>query len=101
MKDYNIDFGSHCVNHEILTMIDGDDQAYELKESFNILQERLKMPSMSLAYPNGNYDDNIKKMAKQVGYYCALTTNVMRESNDDDIYSLNRINVHDGFCRAL
>lgn len=101
MKDYNIDFGSHCVNHEILTMIDGDDQAYELKESFNILQERLKMPSMSLAYPNGNYDDNIKKMAKQVGYYCALTTNVMRESNDDDIYSLNRINVHDGFCRGL
>ncbi len=101
MKNFNIEFGSHCVNHEILTMIDKDDQVYELTESNRFLKEKLSVPSISLAYPNGNYDASIKELARKTGYYCALTTGSAGGPEDGDIYSLNRINIHDGFCRGL
>ena len=101
MRAFNIDFGSHCVNHEILTKINIGQQIRELGESYKILSEKLSTHAICLAYPNGDYDSNIKNLAKRVGYTCAVTTQAGYISGDRDPFALARINVRDEFCRGI
>jgi peptidoglycan/xylan/chitin deacetylase (PgdA/CDA1 family) len=77
MNAAGIDFGSHTVSHPVLSRIPGHEIVKELRESKQQLSEHLGSPILSFAYPNGHagdYNDEVKRMLKQSGYRCAVTS---------------------------
>jgi peptidoglycan/xylan/chitin deacetylase (PgdA/CDA1 family) len=72
-----ITIGSHTMEHAILARESTGDQWNDLDESRRILQEELKVPVTSLAYPNGavaDYSDATISAAQGAGYEYAFTT---------------------------
>jgi peptidoglycan/xylan/chitin deacetylase (PgdA/CDA1 family) len=74
MSGHNIDFGSHTVNHSILTRESGETVRHELETSKAILEELLQKEVDMLAYPNGNYSSEVIDIARQCGYRIGCTT---------------------------
>jgi peptidoglycan/xylan/chitin deacetylase (PgdA/CDA1 family) len=97
MNDNGMDFGSHGCSHRILTKLGREEIEKELTESKKIIEEKLGGEIDIFAYPNGDYDDRIKELVKDCGFVCAVTTGGTKEKAlDNDIYSLKRINIHNG-----
>ena len=68
--------GSHTLHHAILAQQAPAEQAADLEQSRQRLQERLAVPVDVLAYPNGttaDYDETTVVAAAQAGYAHAVT----------------------------
>jgi peptidoglycan/xylan/chitin deacetylase (PgdA/CDA1 family) len=96
MKAAGITFGSHAVNHELLTLLEPGLQTRELFESKAIIESRLGCPVDTLAYPNGNHDDDLIRLVRDAGYRCAVTVVSAHVSRRSNRYKLGRVNVHQG-----
>lgn len=76
MHSMKIDFGAHTITHPILTRIPTEQVRKEIIGSKQKIEEELKHPITSFAYPNGtNYDFNkqIVKVVKEAGISAAFT----------------------------
>lgn len=60
--------GSHTVTHRALTLLPDEEVYTELRESRRILEEIVKSPVTSLAFPLGLWNHRILAIAKSVGY---------------------------------
>jgi peptidoglycan/xylan/chitin deacetylase (PgdA/CDA1 family) len=96
MNEAGITFGSHGVSHELLTMISSEQQEWELRESRSVIEDKLGKRVDALAYPNGNNDDIVKRLAQQAGYRCAMAVTSSHVTLQTDRYTLGRVNVHQG-----
>ncbi|ODS31826.1 MAG: putative polysaccharide deacetylase [Candidatus Scalindua rubra] len=94
IKDSNISFGSHTVNHTILTNEKTNVIKEEISKSRDIIEEKTNRNVLHFTYPNGNYNDDIKKIASK-SYKSACTTKGGFISKNSDIYNLNRIGIND------
>lgn len=56
---------------------------YELEKSQKILQEKLKKPIKTVVYPYGGYNDEVVKIAQDLGYVLGLTVSPQKEENVD------------------
>jgi peptidoglycan/xylan/chitin deacetylase (PgdA/CDA1 family) len=91
-----INFGSHTVNHYILTKCDPETIRYETGESRKIIRKELGISCESFAYPNGrptDFNDVTRKIISQIGYSTALTTVNELASQYSDIFNLPRLPV--------
>jgi len=98
MKDSGlISFGSHTVNHQILTTLDAAGIKKELDESLNRLLEKKVVDGscVSFCYPNGNHSKEIADMVRSSGYQLAVTTQNGWNSADADKFTLKRIGIHE------
>jgi peptidoglycan/xylan/chitin deacetylase (PgdA/CDA1 family) len=100
MSGHGIRFGSHGVNHRILTGADTDIE-YELGQSRRILAERLGEEVPMVAYPNGDYSPAVVKGARNAGYRAAFTTAGGYVSRESDPLALPRFNIHQGVSTSL
>jgi peptidoglycan/xylan/chitin deacetylase (PgdA/CDA1 family) len=106
MKMEGIDFGSHGLSHSIMTLLNSEQIRRELCESKRIIEEKLGTEAISFAYPNGNFNSEIKAMVREARYKCALATS---NTEKPDLLALGRIGVHNdisigplgGFSKAL
>jgi Polysaccharide deacetylase len=84
MRDAGVDIESHTVSHRDLRHLPkGKDapkgQDYnawlhsELLTSKQILEEKLGIKIIGLAYPYGTYNENVRKACKEAGYEAAFT----------------------------
>ena len=97
MNNNGIDFGSHGCSHRIMPALTDDEIERELIESKRIIEGKLGREINLFAYPNGDYSNHIRDLVMKCGYICALATKGKKEPESDiNIYSLKRINVHDG-----
>ena len=101
MQRDNISFGSHGVNHELFTEISPDDVERELRESAETIGARLHPAILTLAYPNGNYNEMVRTCAVELGYRCAVTVNRGVASTAEDMMTLPRINIHEDVSKGL
>lgn len=101
MSNAGIDFGSHGAEHEILTLLNPDEIAGELKTSKRTIVNKLSEKELAFAYPNGNYDDNIKKQVTDNGYICAVSTRTGKAAAASDRFALDRINIHQDNASGL
>lgn len=109
MQRRGISFGSHGVNHSILTAVGEGAADSEIRESRTRLQGRLGRTVESFSYPNGDLDEAVAGLVKRHGYKVAFTTRPGFVSHTDDPFRLNRINIHHDaacstplfFCRIL
>lgn len=71
LVDSGMSIGSHTHTHQILAQLSVADQRRELSVSRGMLQERLKQPIASVAYPEGALDkftEATKRLCKDLGY---------------------------------
>jgi peptidoglycan/xylan/chitin deacetylase (PgdA/CDA1 family) len=69
-----IEIGSHTATHVDLTSLSDREALRELVESRLAIERRLRHPVQWLAYPFGDYDARIERLARRAGYVLAVTT---------------------------
>ena len=94
-QEQGIEFGSHTRSHGKLSTLATDDSERELRESFAAIQDRLKVDSLSLAYPFGDHSDIVIGQARDAGYDCALTTEDGGNAPSANLYTLRRTLIGD------
>jgi peptidoglycan/xylan/chitin deacetylase (PgdA/CDA1 family) len=82
-------FGSHAQDHFRLGLLSPADAIEQLRKSRDAIASRLGS-CRYLAYPDGNYNEETKVLAKECGYEAALTTDEGRNTPGCDLMSLKR-----------
>ncbi|MBS1259205.1 MAG: hypothetical protein MAG551_02272 [Candidatus Scalindua arabica] len=93
-KDSRISFGSHTVNHSILTNEKTNVVENEICKSKEIIEKETGRNALHFCYPNGNYNDSMKKIVSK-SYKSACTTKSGFVSESSDVYALNRIGINE------
>ncbi len=101
MKEAGITFGSHGVTHSIFTKVDELRITEELTRSRNEIREKTGERFTPLSYPNGNYNDRVIEIAKDLEYDCALTVESGYVGLSSDLFRLKRVNLHDNDSRGI
>ncbi|MBO5515532.1 MAG: polysaccharide deacetylase family protein [Schwartzia sp.] len=91
MQLSGIEFGSHTVDHNVLTELSPNSVNHELVDSKNLLEKRLGRRIDVLAYPCGYTNEYIKSRVNAFGYRAAFTVNLGNVHPGDDLYALNRV----------
>ncbi len=94
MEKKGIEFGSHTVNHPILTNVSLDEAKWEIINSKNCIEENLATEVKSFAYPNGDYNAKILSLVENLGFSSSVSVFPMRpiKNSVSKLYQLNRIN---------
>ncbi len=95
MLDHQVTFGSHTTSHTILSTLNEDDIESELIISKQTIEEKLGIPCIHFAVPNGiigkHFDPELtKKIAIKLGYKTLASSNRGKIQKGDDLYLLNR-----------
>ena len=88
-----ISFGSHTVNHPNLDQIIKDEVELELKNSKSKIENILGKKINTIAFPDGAYNESVKKMTKEAGYTNLFAVNYRCESDRHDTSILNRYSI--------
>jgi peptidoglycan/xylan/chitin deacetylase (PgdA/CDA1 family) len=95
MSREGISFASHSHSHSILPMLDDDSIRAEFEESVKTMQLNLADSKRMVAYPNGDYDARVIKIAKEVGFVCGFTCQNGINENFRRPFELKRINMRE------
>jgi peptidoglycan/xylan/chitin deacetylase (PgdA/CDA1 family) len=101
MMDNHIAFGSHCLSHRILTGLSKDIMSAEIGESKAKIEAMLDTPVKSIAYPNGNYNDDVLEATQKRGYSLGFSTVSGHVSQTTNRYAIPRININDAATKHL
>jgi peptidoglycan/xylan/chitin deacetylase (PgdA/CDA1 family) len=101
MANAGITFGSHTVNHRILTKISAEEAEKEIAESKRNIEDNLKDTVIAFSYPNGNYNKDIIELVKSHGYAVAFSTENGHVSASDDPFTVKRINIHNDVTKNI
>lgn len=90
-----VSFGSHTVNHAILTTL-YDAEIYDelLLSKQKLIDECVVGDSIPFCYPNGNYTKDIAGMVEEAGYSSAMSCDAGWNTSGCDLFSLKRISLH-------
>jgi len=84
MKSEGIRFGVHTLHHCILPLEDAQTAWRELQGSKALIESKLGTPVDAIAYPNGAYNGDTIRMARQAGFRLGLTLQKERVSPRSD-----------------
>jgi peptidoglycan/xylan/chitin deacetylase (PgdA/CDA1 family) len=93
MHKNGITFGSHTVEHPILTMVSPERAKKEICESKIIIEEKIGIPVKFFAYPKGkkeDFNDTIKGILREYEYICGLTTVFGTNDCNQDLFEMRR-----------
>jgi peptidoglycan/xylan/chitin deacetylase (PgdA/CDA1 family) len=92
---------AHSVSHPLLVYEDDQTVSHELTASRRMIEEKLKKKVRAFAYPNGNWDERVRKQVQTAGYECAFTTARGWHRRGEDAYTIRRIMLHEGKVAGL
>jgi peptidoglycan/xylan/chitin deacetylase (PgdA/CDA1 family) len=98
MAAAGIEFGSHGESHDLMVLIKLDQVSRELKHSKEYIEALLGKKINILAYPNGDFNEAIKKEVQAVGYQGAMAMNREERADNVDRFSLRRLGFSEGTC---
>ena len=101
MQRKGINFGGHTASHVVLPLEDCSVMEKELVASKNELETQLNEEISSFAYPNGEYNEQIKKLVAQAGYKIAVTTEKRINRPAADLLALGRISLCEESTRGF
>ena len=96
MSRNGVEFGAHTVSHPLLSYESDTTVERELRMSKQTLEEKLGKKVRAFAYPNGDWDERVRRWVKQVGYQSAFTTRPGWHHFGQDRYTSRRILLHEG-----
>ncbi len=100
MARAGVEFGGHTHTHPLLPYEAAEKASSELQVSKQKLQEHGAGAEFGFAYPNGSWNDSVRRQVREAGYTCAATTQVGWFAPGDDVYSMQRILLHEGSVTA-
>ena len=100
MQAAGVSFGSHTLNHTLLTQMDQAKAAAEIQESREELTGRLGTTIPGFAYPWGAACSATRNAVKQAGYAFALTTRPGLVKQHADPWMLPRIAISNSVLRC-
>ena len=74
LSSSGIDIGSHTCSHPYLPDLSLLDVTKELSESRAAIRSQLSQAQISLSYPYGQVSESISRLAKSIGYSCAIAS---------------------------
>jgi peptidoglycan/xylan/chitin deacetylase (PgdA/CDA1 family)/glycosyltransferase involved in cell wall biosynthesis len=93
MADYGIEFGSHTWSHIDLTKASPDILIKELIESKKYLENILEIKVLSICYPYGALNINVKRAAEEAGYEFGVASDSGPIQFNQDLYEIRRIQI--------
>jgi len=96
-----IEFGSHTVNHKLLTTIPPDEVEEEVRASKLGIEKELGEKVVAFSYPNGNCDAESRRIVADNGFDLAFGTEPGLVDPADDRYAIKRINIHQGAASSI
>lgn len=69
-----VEIGVHSASHEVLTNLTGDELKDEVIECKKFLEQIAGKELSFISYPNGNFNDEIISVAKDLGFNFGITT---------------------------
>lgn len=93
MHQNGMTFGSHTASHPILSRLSPAQIRKEVSESKRVIENNLKVPVTTFAYPVGRRQDlngTTKAILKETEYVCALTTIPGTNGYDADLFEMRR-----------
>src|SRR5256714_4400504 len=91
MSRGGIEVGSHTASHPILPNVSREHVRRELVESRQRIAAETGRPVELFCYPNGNYNDAVRREVERAGYTCAVTVECGLNDRHTDPLSLKRI----------
>lgn len=85
-----IDIGSHTCSHPYLPNLSPLDVTRELSESEAAIRSRLGQEQISLSYPYGQVSQSVSRLAKSIGYSCAIASDAGPNDQSANLYELSR-----------
>ena len=93
MSEYGIEFGSHTLTHADLSKEPEEKIKVELAESKKILEAKLAKEITSFAFPYGNCNETVKRLAKETGYKFVYATDRAPLGLHEDLFQIRRIGI--------
>ena len=93
LQRQGVHFGSHSVGHRSLQRLSPIDATFELLESKRLLEQGLDSTVTTIAYPFGEADPAIERLAGGVGYLLGLTIRAKPSSLLDNPLSIPRLEI--------
>jgi peptidoglycan/xylan/chitin deacetylase (PgdA/CDA1 family) len=99
MSKKGVEFGSHTVNHAILSALDDETVIEEIQNSKTQIEAALQKECSCFSYPNGtreDFGDREKALLRKAGYTCAVAQVGGLNSSETDPFEIVRINITRG-----
>jgi peptidoglycan/xylan/chitin deacetylase (PgdA/CDA1 family) len=90
MQACGIEFGSHTLTHPMLTALSPEQVRRELGDSKRRIEDELGAPAPFFCYPRGDFNEAVKRLAREAGYLGACTTRPGVNDARSDPYALRR-----------
>lgn len=76
LREQGVEIGSHTVNHPVLSRIESRAEIKEeITVSRQVIGENLGFLPLTLSYPNGSYNEEVKELTAEAGYKLGLAVN--------------------------
>ena len=82
--------GSHSMSHADLNSLEPQQQRYEVVESREVLEEKLGVPVLTIAYPFGSSNTGIIDYAIFAGYIGGMGLGFTYDQGEANLYNLQR-----------
>jgi peptidoglycan/xylan/chitin deacetylase (PgdA/CDA1 family) len=86
-------FGAHSVTHPLLTNMPLKRAEWEIRQSKEDIEKRLRKEVNFFSYPDGRFNSEIIKIVQQAGFLGATTGRPSWITPASDVYRLDRINM--------
>ncbi len=93
-----IDFGAHTLDHPILKYVSAEEARRQIRGSRERIEQELGTRVTTFAYPNGraeDFDESTKRILKEEGFTCAVTTVGGANDASTDPFALRRVGMWD------
>jgi len=82
--------GSHSISHADLTLLEPEDQRYEVVESKELLERKIGVPIRTIAYPFGKSNSSVIDYAHFAGYIAGMSLGFTADQGIGNLYTLQR-----------
>jgi len=91
MSQHGAQFGAHSVTHPILTNLPLNQAKWEMFQSKEDIEKKLRKRVDFFSYPNGLFNSDLAEMAHRNGFVGAVTADPSWITPRTDVYRLGRI----------
>ena len=88
-----VTIGAHGKSHVPLVKCNEVDLLIELSESKKYLEDLIGKPVITMSYPHGSVDDEVRRAVKKCGYLNAATSFFGINTPNIDVFSLRRTEI--------
>ena len=96
-----IDFESHTLSHEELDKLSHEERMHQLEDSKKALEWHLQKKIEYIAYPCGDYTQEVQDDTRAAGYRAAFTVHLGYAEKDKPHYMLDRVPIFGGMSHML